>query len=827
MKGGRKNKKDSKKLSKKFTAHRLYYSDSVETFNLLDPRRKSNSKQEKLAEISEEYHRSNERRQKELEEKQRADLLKQLGDETKGAHINDRANFDDLFEVGPSSYDLLLSSFKKSKTGDNTSLAKKGKKSSSAVQSKETSAAANGKRKQREEEIVQQEEEEEAELDIEIEEEEEDEDEPEYDMEEEEEEETRRPVFEGDEADDLLAEQNEEEDEEEAEEEEEEEEEEEDDQFKDVYDEEGVDKEEEEEEYKTLTLAALKKEDGFQTLNESSDPYAAHYNRDVASIKQMDDLTEKPKHLESQSVDIESFGVLTSIACPSHGVKNQQKSALPKEKKTFADYQIKNRLLKPWSTTKKTKENEMFFTPIQQKLFPAMNEYRDVLFTEENIKNHKSIYQLYTLHAVNHVLKSRDQLMHDNAITNEAEKKKEIVPDLRHQGFTKPKVMIVVPYRNTALDIVKLILKLVPHDPKDGNAKKTRFVEEFTQLEEEEIHDQKPDEYKYIFRGNIDDCFRVGMAVKRRGLELYTPFYYSDIIICSPLGMRLVVGTEGDKQRDNDFLSSIEMIIIDQVDTILQQNWDHMNIIFENLNLVPKTDRGIDFSRVRTATLEGWGKHFRQTMIFGSTLTPEVNSLFNRQCTNVSGKVRIKKVKEGEIANIIPEVIQTFHRVHVAADTDEIQARFQFLLDTTLPKYASGDTKHIMIYIPSYLEYVMIRNYFKKEAKSFVMVNEHTNVKRFNKARAIFQKGECTYMLYTERFHFFNRPAVRGIHHIVFFGLPNLSHYYPELLNLITARDATVNALYTTRDRLALERIVGNVRASKMLESEKSTHLFC
>lgn len=94
--------------------------------------------------------------------------------------------------------------------------------------------------------------------------------------------------------------------------------------------------------------------------------------------------------------------------------------------------------------------------------------------------------------------------------------------------------------------------------------RRKRFLEEFSEEEHIKPKIQKPGiffpslvacsysfhlflsvSYEATFAGNIDDCFRVGIAVKRNAVNLYSEFYSSDLILASPLGLRTIIGAKG------------------------------------------------------------------------------------------------------------------------------------------------------------------------------------------------------------------------------------------------------------------------------------------
>ncbi|NXW79014.1 DIEXF factor, partial [Hirundo rustica] len=555
---------------------------------------------------------------------------------------------------------------------------------------------------------------------------------------------------------------------------------------------------------------------------------------------------------ELEEKEIEKMSTLPKTSSQSQWPRLGQlifSSSLEKHKTLKADKEVDVKQLhlhKPlestWPKVNKQflcavdKPTDSSFTPLQRELFCIMNSYRDLFYPERNaLTNGEEIRYAYCLHALNHVLKANAQVLSNNAKRRDRKPGTD-TDDHRDQGLTRPKVLMIVPFRECALRIVHVLISLLEVNDKKkiDVSNKKRFKGEFgSDPEEKPPNLKRPEDYEAVFAGNIDDHFRIGVAILQKSMRLYAPFYSSDIIIASPLGIRTVIGAEGEKKRDFDFLSSIEILIIDQADIYLMQNWEHVLHLMRHINLLPLDSHGVDFSRVRMLNLNNWSKYYRQTLLFSALQDPQINSVFNKHCFNYVGQVAVRNVPlTGSISHVVVQLPHVFRRLEADSVTSVLDARFQFFIDKVLPEYRDAIMSHTLIYVPSYFDYVRLRNYFKKEDLNFTHICEYTKKAAVCRARRFFLKGEKQFLLFTERFHFYKRYTIKGIRNLIFYELPTYSHFYSEVCNMLKATDSGVDAtwtctvLYSKYDAQKLAAVVGIDRTAQMLQSKKNVHLF-
>ncbi|XP_057254493.1 U3 small nucleolar RNA-associated protein 25 homolog isoform X2 [Pezoporus wallicus] len=255
--------------------------------------------------------------------------------------------------------------------------------------------------------------------------------------------------------------------------------------------------------------------------------------------------------------------------------------------------------------------------------------------------------------------------------------------------------------------------------------------------------------------------------------------------------------------------------------------------LMKHVNLLPLDSHGVDFSRVRMLNLNNWCRYYRQTLLFSALQDPQVNSVFNKHCFNYMGQVAVRNVPlSGSISRVVVQLPHVFRRLEAESLTSVIDTRFQFFIDKVLPEYRDAIMSHTLIYVPSYFDYVRLRNYFKKEELNFTHICEYTKKAGVCRARRFFLKGEKQFLLFTERFHFYKRYTIKGIRNLIFYELPTYSHFYSEICNMMKATgnggDATwtCTVLYSKYDAQKLAAVVGIERAAQMLQSKKNVHLF-
>jgi len=291
-------------------------------------------------------------------------------------------------------------------------------------------------------------------------------------------------------------------------------------------------------------------------------------------------------------------------------------------------------------------------------------------------------------------------------------------------------------------------------------------------------------------------------------------------------------------------LSSVEILVLDQGDVFSMQSWEHLSSVLALLN--PKqpreqshTTKGAvyttDFGRLRPWYTEGWSKFYRQTLIFSNYTTVDLNSFFNKQCYNWSGRIKIRPEYSGILSMVVPVVRQIFHRVE-CDNVSEQSEKFSYFMNELFPKVKAGIASdgHTLLFIPSYFDFVKIRNAFKANRVSFCNCSEYTKVNEVSRSRSFFQSGERKVLLLTERFFFFRRYRIRGVFNVIFYGLPVNAHFYAEVLNFIQLDSAKAASgtnsclvLFTRYDALELERVVGTQRCNKLLNSAtQQTHMF-
>lgn len=611
-------------------------------------------------------------------------------------------------------------------------------------------------------------------------------------------------------------------------------------------------------------------------------PYYVHFNRDPLPENALETSTQSLKMKKVKTGQLNDNLVLQISDQALKRTEYEEDEAEKMSLKSFSH--VRKLLLSNWKKLNKKscmknidadnvsiQKKNGTFSSLQSALYGPISNYSDALITCSTRENLDAINNIVVLHALNHVISSNhDITSHNNRIRELKSKEGEdIDPDeeWRDQGYTRPKVLILLPTRSTAFSFVQTMLKLIGTESSIENI--DRFEGEFGNFDKNDETDErvkkileaKGEDWNQLFADHInsDDDFKVGIsfaakkAKKKKSsdeglaMKIYSDFYHSDIIIASPLGLKMAVTTDDEEDDDADFLSSIEMIFALRTDVMLMQNWDHVVNLMDRMNQQPKKTNRTDFSRVRNYFLLGQAACWRQLGMVSQFSDPHLISTFNRHAKSIAGKMKLRrKIPEdtASICDVMIKVRQVFQRVPCDSFVTQGDKRIKYFTTVVLPQLLRTEQKHTLLYIPSYFDFVALRNIFLKHeiaSSHFVSITEYSRGTEVTRGRARFMQGRKRFMLYTGRAHFFMRHNIKGAKHLIMLGLPEHAEFYPELLNMlswrpsnnveeeyqldVTAPSSCLN-LFTKYEAHNLERIVGTKHSDRMIKGEKNSFLF-
>ncbi|KAE8213631.1 hypothetical protein CF327_g2883 [Tilletia walkeri] len=520
-------------------------------------------------------------------------------------------------------------------------------------------------------------------------------------------------------------------------------------------------------------------------------------------------------------------------------------------------------------------------TTFQRSTLSLLQSHADLLHSHIPLTQHEEVRETVSAHLLSHVQKTRRVILRNNerlakAAARDGAKVKggdamdveeeEAIKEggganddldevVRDQGFTRPKILVLLPLRNSAVAWVDslssvsgcvegLVNASTKADEESLSISAKRFLRDFTlpegtldRLAQPDAVSRFPADHVATFRGNIDDSFVLGFKVTRKEWRAYARYYDADIILASPLGLRLAI----EKDDDSDFLSSIEIVVADQLDVMQMQNWEHVKFVFSHLNHIPrKVHQSTDFARVRQWSLDGAAPHLRQTILLSSLDTPEIRALF-LPLTNVAGRRRVLGGGgEGEGGGVmgrvrdgVRQVFAKFDCANAQAEGDVRLAHFTTKTLPTLLKSAIASSK-TLIFVPSYFDFVLLVDHLQKlEEKGelkFTSISEYSNNREIARAREAFFSGKKDFLVVTERFHFYRRYVLRGARTLIFYAPPLHAAYYAEVAGMpfapsqssssseevVEAEDVSVQTVFCQFDFLRLCGVVGRKRAMRM-----------
>ena len=567
-------------------------------------------------------------------------------------------------------------------------------------------------------------------------------------------------------------------------------------------------------------------EDTINTSN-NINTYVLHFNREESEIKSQ--MKMKFKKLKFYNHKIGTFTYKTSTDKPSL----YKQSYISKR---LEENEILNVIKYDDKMTQQSEEN---FYPM---FYKYLDNYRDIQVNQSDLEMRTQMMKIYLFHILNHIFKRKEQIeLNDNIdkiVNDTATSKEEIVTkelfisheaefisqyhdehkqqqnnngqfvpyqmnidkqykvnqtegvNIKDQGFTYPKCLILVPYKKHARLIMEEIVNIFSKGSWKGISNKKKFKEEYSEFDSE------------------DDCFRMGINISYfdNKIKLYTPFDESDIIIASPLGLKLSNPNNNNEdsaaknRKIYDFLSSIEILLVDFAEVFIYQNIEHLNEILSFLNKMPKNNQNIvSIDRINDNFIKGLSQNLRQSIFVSHFKSLDIDMIINEYCSNINGIVNITEDYQNQVEKIKHELSEK----HSDVNANEYEIRFEFKMLIHLKGENPYDDKfnyftksiwnnlyesfdrHTLIFVASPFDFLRLKSFYKQYSKSVLFINEDSDKKDWQRNRLYFEQARFKFLLYSERGHFYKKINLRFAKNIFFYSLPEDPNIFTEIVNMI------------------------------------------
>lgn len=100
---------------------------------------------------------------------------------------------------------------------------------------------------------------------------------------------------------------------------------------------------------------------------------------------------------------------------------------------------------------------------------------------------------------------------------------------------------------------------------------------------------------------------------------------------------------------------------------------------------------------------------------------------------------------------------QLYERIPAASPAAAAAARYDFFVGTLWPRIRDSAAGGLLLFVPSYFDFVRLRNFLLEEEASFVGVCEYSKPGDVTRSRSRFFHQQRRLLMYTERAHFYNR----------------------------------------------------------------------